>query len=497
MRIGIVGLLHESNTFVSRPTSLRQFEQNLLTTDPHQIVAHFRDAHHEMGGFLEGLDRAGAPDDIEVLPLFAARALPAGVIDAASWDTLVSRLLDAVLGEHRRGALDGVLVAPHGATVSALHPDADGHWLTELRRLVGDQVWLGGTLDLHANLSPAMVDACNFLTAYRTNPHLDQRARGIEAATMMVAAVSGRQHPVMRAAFPSLAIAIDRQDTAAPWLQEVYDLAANLRNEATQPTMLSTSLLLGFPYADVAEMGAATIAVADGDAAAAQAAADALADALWERREQYRSHLVDVEAALDQAQSLPSPVCLLDMGDNVGGGSTADGTLIFAALRSRKLKSFVCLCDPESVEASAAAGAGATVSLKLGGKSDRLHGLPVTAECQVMSLHDGRFEESQPRHGGMAKFDQGRTAIVTVDQVTVMLTSRRMVPFSLQQLYSCSLDPAAFDVLVAKGVHAPLAAYREVCPSIVRVNTAGSTTADMRMLNYQHRRKPLFPLEPL
>ena len=496
MRIGIVGLLHESNTFVTRPTTLARFEENLLTTDADEFVRHFQSAHHEMGGFLEGL---GDHEGVETLPLFAARALPAGVIDAETWSRLVTRMLESVSAEHGRAPLDGILVAPHGATVSAEHPDADGHWLGELRRLVGDQVRIGGTLDLHANLSPAMVRACDFLTAYRSNPHLDQRDRGIEAARIMINTLCGdgagkRHDPVMRGSFPPLAIPIDRQDTAAPWLKEVYDLAEQLRGE---PSIISTSILLGFPYADVAEMGAATLAVADGDAEAAQAAADALASALLERRDQYRSQLIDVEAALDQAASMEAPVCLLDMGDNVGGGSPADSTFLLDALLKRDCKSFVCLCDPDSVEAAARAGVGATLTMPLGGKSDDLHGPTVTTACRVISLHEGRFEESQPRHGGMAKFDQGKTAIVESQHVTIMLTSRRMVPFSLQQLYSCQLDPESFDVLVAKGVHAPLAAYREACPSIIRVNTGGSTTADMSKLEYHCRRQPLFPLEDL
>ncbi len=131
----------------------------------------------------------------------------------------------------------------------------------------------------------------------------------------------------------------------------------------------------------------------------------------------------------------------------------------------------------------------------LGGHSDNRHGEPVRRECLVVSLHAGRFSESQPRHGGMSSFDQGPTAVIETGNVTVMLTSRRMVPFSLEQLRSCNLDPAAFDILVAKGVNAPLAAYREVCPSTLRVNTPGSTCADMTQLEFQRRRRPMFPFE--
>ncbi len=131
-----------------------------------------------------------------------------------------------------------------------------------------------------------------------------------------------------------------------------------------------------------------------------------------------------------------------------------------------------------------------------GGHSGPLHGEPLESEISVVSLHDGRFEEREPRHGGFSRFDQGRTAIVRTDaELTIMLTSGRMAPFSLSQLTSCGLNPADLRVLVAKGVVAPIAAYRGVCRHFIRVNTPGVTTADLSQLPYRHRRRPLYPLE--
>ncbi len=188
------------------------------------------------------------------------------------------------------------------------------------------------------------------------------------------------------------------------------------------------------------------------------------------------------------------------MGDNVGGGSAADGTTLAAALLARQMgPSFVCLYDPAAVETCIAAGAGASLHLALGGKVDDRHGRPLLVEVQVVSLHSGHFREDAPRHGGIVEFDQGATATVeTIEgNLTIMLTTRRMVPFSLQQIKSCQLDPQQFRILVAKGVNAPLAAYREVCDKFLRVNTIGSTSADLQQLNFVNRRRPLFPFERL
>jgi microcystin degradation protein MlrC len=485
VRVGIIALLQESNTFIDGLTTLAHFEQDLLC-DGEEVRRRLEGTHHEVGGFFQGLAEAG----IEAVPIFAARALPYGVMTDATFETLLVRM-DAALS--RAGPLDGLLVAPHGATVSQGIADVDGHWLQMLRGRVGPKVPIVGTLDLHANLSPRMVAACNALIAYRSNPHLDQRLRGIDAAAIMALTLRGELHAVMAAAFPPMAINIERQATAEepcrslcgweferPWYQ-------NLR---------CVSFLLGFPYADVPEMGGAVVAVTDGEPERARVLAFESAAQWWQRRGQFCGQLISVEEAIRRARELDGPVCLLDMGDNVGGGSPGDGTVLLRALqRAQIAPAFVCLYDP--IAYTHAAGIGGRLRMAVGGRTDRRHGEPFEAEFTVRGLYDGRFEEPEVRHGGFRTFDQGPTAVVETDTgLTIMLTSRRMAPFSLRQLTSCNIDPARYHVLVAKGVHAPVAAYAPVCRTLIRVNTPGVTTADLSQLEYRHRRRPMYPFEP-
>jgi microcystin degradation protein MlrC len=186
------------------------------------------------------------------------------------------------------------------------------------------------------------------------------------------------------------------------------------------------------------------------------------------------------------------------MGDNVGGGAPGDGTLLAHALHAARMRAFACLYDPNSVAECDRAGVGAQLAPHLGGRHDLSLGAPLHVKVTVRSLHDGHFTEPQPRHGGQTTLDMGRTAIVeTESRLTIMLTSRRLMPSSLRQLTHCGLDPASFDILLAKGVHAPVAAYAPVCKTIIRVNTPGPTCADMRSFAYHHRRRPLFPFEPI
>ncbi|MDF1815953.1 MAG: M81 family metallopeptidase [Verrucomicrobiales bacterium] len=485
MRVGIMALLHESNSFVSSPTTLRKFEEDILATGE-TVRERLGNSRHEVGGFFAHLDSTG----IEAVPVFAARAYPAGVIEAETFDTLVNRALNALSDA---GPLDGIVAAPHGATVAENYPDADGYWLSRVREMVGDDTPVIATIDPHANLSQQMVAATDALIAYGTNPHIDQEETGEKAAQLLVQTLEGNVKPTQAAAFPDMAITIQSQETSKMPLAGLYRDAEEI---CSSEAVLSQSIILGFPYSDVQEMGASTLVVANDNPQLAAGLAEEIATRMWQLREDFEPRFTGVEEALDQI-NLAERTLLLDMGDNVGGGSPADGTHICAALERRSLApAFVCLCDPESVKIAEVTGVGRTVRLCLGGKTDQSHGDPLVVDCKILSFHEGRFTEPQVRHGGIGEFHQGRTAVVrTAGGVTVMLTSRRVPPFSLEQLTSCGLAPEDFAIITAKGVIAPLAAYGPVCDRVIHVNTPGSTCADMKNLPFRHRRTPLFPFE--
>lgn len=487
MRVGIIALLHESNTFISEPTTIEHFRENTLLLG--DDVCRMADSHHEVAGFFQAL---AEEDSIETVPIFAGRATPFGTITAGTHAQLIEMMNTSL---DQAGTLDGLLVAPHGATVSEPHPDVDGHWLAMLRDRLGPGMPIIGTLDPHANLSQQMILATDALVAYRTNPHLDQLAVGREAARLMIDTLKGSIRPTMAAAMPPMAINIEKQQTSLPPCLPLYQLADR---QLGQVGVLSNSILLGFPYADVEEMGSSAIVVTHDDPELARQLVDQLGDYLWEHRQQFVGTFLSIDQALAQAAELEGRICLLDMGDNVGGGSPADSTLLLHALVAAGLnESFACLYDPSSVDHARQVGAGETGSFSLGGRTDRLHGKPFESEMKVLGFYeDGRFHEDQPRHGGMTDADQGPTAVLQSPAgLVVMVTSRRMPPFSLSQLTSFGVDPSAFRLLVAKGVNLPVAAYEEVCDHMVRVNTAGVTIADMRQLEYHHRRQPLYPFE--
>ncbi len=322
-RIGLIALLHESNTFLDVPTTLEHFNSNLLVEGA-DVLNSFRGSAHEVGGMISAVE---SEPGIELVGVFAARAMPFGTITTECWTELMSRLersLTAAL------PLDGILVAPHGATVAENAPDADGDWLLRVRKIVGSKTPIIGTLDLHANVSPQMVDQCQALIGYRTNPHLDQFARGHEAGMMMLRTLHGEISPKTALVALPLCVNIERQATAEPQGAELWGEADRIQS---RPGILNVSCLYGFPYSDVAEMGATVLAVAENDAGLANEAAQEMARFWWDRRESFAGCLISLAEAVETARGFrrndsSRPVGLLEMGDNVGGGSPGDGTWI-------------------------------------------------------------------------------------------------------------------------------------------------------------------------
>lgn len=487
-RVGIVGLLQESNTFIQGKTTLQHFKDDLYLIGE-EVRKQMAEAPHEVGGFFERLEEEG----IEAVPIFLARAIPFGVIEAETFDALVAKMLSE-LGA--AGPLDGILAAPHGATVAENHPDADGFWLNRVRSAMGKDIPIIATIDPHANLSQEMVDATNAVVAYATNPHMDQRETGRKAADLMSRTLRGEINPAQGANFPPMAINIQSQNTSDPPLSDLYKRAAEV---ADQKGVLSHSMVLGFPYADVAEMGSSAIVVADNDPDLAVEVATEIGGCMWEERRSFEPLFTNPEDAVKAAlEAREFPTLLLDMGDNIGGGSSADGSCLLRELHDNSAEgSCVIMYDPEAAVIAREANIGSELELTVGGKTDSLHGEPFTAVFRVNSFHKGKFKETTARHGGFTDFDQGPTAIVrTVDTgITVMLTSKRVPPFSLKQLTAFGLDPLDFNIIIAKGVIAPLAAYGPIAQSIIYVDTPGVTRADMTKLDYKHRHKPLFPFE--
>jgi len=453
-----------------------------------ELVRVYGESQATLGGFLE----IRGMSDLEVVPLFHANLNPMGTITEEAFESMVGRMLECI---RDHGPWDVVLLALHGAAVAAHQPDADGEIIERVRRQVGKDVVIGVALDMHANLSARMITNSTVINAYLTNPHIDPRVRARQIADLAVATARGKIHPTIAHVAPPVAINILRQGTDDLPMRHLVDKANELQR---RPDVLSASVIEGFPYADVEEFGMSFIVITDDDMALADELAKQLAMTAWDLRHQFVGDGVDIEQALRRAeQSDHGPVVLLDVGDNVGGGSPADSTHVLAAaqrLNSRNM--FHSLCDPASVIECESAGLGSRVALKVGGKTDQLHGSPVQISGIIKHLDDGRFEDPGVTHGGFRFFNAGPRALVhTDDDHYILLTSRAMGNTSRAELTSAGLDPLSLKIIVAKGVHSPRGAFEPIASEMIQLNTPGCTSADFSALTYKHRRHPMFPFE--
>ncbi len=486
MRIAVAGLMHESNTFNATRTDRAAFAAQGLSFGP-AVLDEWRDAHHEIGGFFE----AGRRLDFETIPLMMAWATPAGPLTADIFDELTGRLCDDV----KRTRPDGLLLGLHGAMVCEAHPDADGEVLARVRAAVGPDLPIVLTLDLHGNLSERLIALSNAAIAYQTCPHVDQRQCGLLAASLLLRHLRGEIKLTQAISKPPLIVNIMRHDTSQPPLKTFMDEARALEQK---PGILAVSILPGFAYADVPQMGPSIIVVTNGDSAMAKREADALADYIWRERASLAATLPDAATAVQMAlKEERTPVILVDTGDNVGGGSAADGTVLLAELlKQGATDSVVCLYAPDEVKACAKAGIDGTVRLVVGGKVDRAHGEPVEVSGRVRVLHDGTYVEPAVRHGGKRVNHMGLSALVEMEgRNLLVLNSLRHPPFSLGQLTCLGIRPEMQRILVVKAAIAYKAAYVPIAGTIIEVDTPGKTAVNPHRFDYRHIRRPMYPLD--
>ena len=481
--LAIAGIMHESNTFSDTPTDAAAFSQ----THASNMIKVWGEAHHEISGFIQGATQY----DYTIYPTLMAAAMPAGRVTDDVFDRLTEMLIQHLKSAPKH---EGLLLALHGAMVVESYPDGDGEVLRRLRDAFGRDFPIVVTLDQHTNVSEQMVAESTALVIYKTTPHIDQRQRGLQAAELMMRILRGEVTPTQALAKPPMLLNILYHVTSVPPMEPILTAAKQLEED---PNVLVANVAVGYPYADVYEAGPAFVVVTDNDPQLAQTKADRLSDMLWSVRGQLTLDLPDAAQAVEQAiHSEQHPVILVEMGDNIGGGSPGDSTFILAELVRQEASGFaVVIFDPEAVQSCIQAGVGGMVSLEVGGKADNQHGDPVPIRGNVRLIHDGQYIETQPRHGGQRYHNQGLTAVVAVGDSLVALTSRRQTPFSLQQLLSLGIDPTEMRMIVVKAAVAYRAAYEPIAGQIIEVDTPGLTAVNPLHFEYHDVRRPLFPLD--
>ncbi|MBI4277531.1 MAG: M81 family metallopeptidase, partial [Armatimonadetes bacterium] len=442
------------------------------------------------GGFLDATKEAGA----EVIPSLAASATPSGLVERDTYETLVGRLLDDVQAAKKRG-LDGVLLALHGAMVAEGVDDPEGDILQRVRDIAGETP-IAYVLDYHANMTPLMVTAADAVCIYDTYPHIDNHERGVEAARLLFGTLEGRLRPVMALAQPLLMPGLLAQCTEFEPMKSIF---ARVREVERRPGILNVTLAAGFPYSDVPQAGFAVVAVADRDRRLAEETAQEVADHIWSRRKEFVRQGVPVAEAVGQAmKSEKTPVVLADVADNPGGGAAGDGTVILQdLLREGATGAAVgVMADPEAVAKCIEAGVGNTVTVDVGGKTDDLHGPPVRVTGRVRLISDGAFTQTVMAVGVPVRL--GRTAVLQVDGVEIILTERRYQALDPQAFRGQGIEPLDRRIVVLKSsVHFRAGFTPLARGGIIEVDGPGLSSSNLTRFAFKRVRRPIFPLDEI
>jgi microcystin degradation protein MlrC len=496
-RVLLAQFMHETNTFSKLPTTLDDYRKRFLV-EGEAIVPKFTGTRNEMGAYIDAAAKYGWRPIYAV----AANATPSGTLTRQTWETIRDIILNAA---KKAGKLDGVCLSLHGAMVTETEDDAEGALLEALRGIVGPDVPMVATLDLHANATVRMAGNANALVSYRTYPHIDGYDRAEQAAALVQEAMEGRKKPRCLLVQPAMLEGADHGRTTHPG--QMRDMLAKADVFEKEPGINVVSIQAGFTWSDMPYTGP-SIAVSYESSAEARARTIAreLVDEIWRRRGEmksgYRPISDGIAAARAGAEGAGArtgergPLVLADGTDNPGGGGYNDTTPVLQALLDARIGNvaFGTIYDPGTVQQAMKAGVGAEIEVALGGHTDESMGKPVRARAVVKMLSDGIFRNDGPMNAGV-ETQMGPTAVLRIDGIDVVTISNRIQTIDLQVFLSQGIDPRTKDVVVVKSVQHFRAAYGPIAREIIVVDSGGICSPDISRLRFKKLRRPVWPLD--
>lgn len=459
-RVVYLGIRHESNTFAPAPTTYNDFEI-------------YRDA----ATLIERIDVGPYLAEIDLRAVYLANATPSGVVTQAAYERLKAECLAAL-----RAALpvDGVLLDLHGAMevegITKPEPDL----AAAVRAIVGDSVPLSVSLDLHGNLTQALLAQVNCVTAFRTAPHRDYPDTVGRAIKHLLRCIREGLRPQMALVPVPLLIPGEYAMTTAEPARSLYAAIDGLEG---QPGILDATLMVGYAWADRLHSTASVVVVAERDHALALRTAQAFAQQVWAQRRAFAfpGETATVAQAIGMAMaSTIHPVFISDSGDNVTAGGAGDMTGVLEQLLAQGATQALVagIEDAAAVEACRAAGIGAQVELQLGNKLGLPGGVPLRGMAWV--------ERIDP---------QSASVLIRMDEVRVILTASRRVFFTCAEIEQLSgIDPLSQQIVVVKLGYLMPDLYDRAPRSILALSP-GLTDLDMRRFNHQQVQRPIYPLD--
>jgi len=483
-RIAVGGFLHETNTFAPTKATYDAFVHGggwprmELGNDILKVV---RNVNVGLAGFID----AALSEGWELVPTIFAAATPSAHVTKDAYERIAKVLMDGIAAA---GPLDAVYLDLHGAMVAEHLDDGEGEILARVRKVIGKDLPLVVSLDLHGNVTPDMVEHANALIAYRTYPHVDMADTGRACARHLALVLKTKQR--FAKAFRQLPflIPISWQCTNDQPTKSIYEKLAALQSDAV-PTL---SFAPGFPAADFADCGASVFAYGKTQADA-DAAADKIAKIVEGHENDFDGRIYSpdqgVQLAMKLAKGAKKPVIIADTQDNPGAGGDSDTTGMLRALVRNKAERAATgvIYDPESAKAAHQAGEGATVTLSLGGKSGIPGDAPYKETFVVEKLSDGNFIAPGPYFGGR-QMEMGPSACLRINGVRVVVASHKS-QLADQALYRyVGIEPTEQAILVNKSSVHFRADFEPIAEKLLICAAPGAMPADPATLPWTRLR---------
>lgn len=480
MRIALGGILHETNTFCKGTTPASDFTQlsGAEITNYHDGVRSY------CGGVLEAAQRL----DIEVVPTFLANATPSATIARDAYEQLRDTLLEGI-----REALpvDAVVLTLHGSGVAEDYDDIEGDIAQKTRQIVGPDVPIVITLDLHGNMTQEMVDAADALFPVHHYPHIDMYERGQEAVEIIPRLLDGSSKPTTHLTILPMMI-----PTTTSNLPPVSDLNEICFAHEQHPSVIDCAMCHGFAPADTPHTGVTVMVTTENDPDLAREIAENVASEIWERVEAFRPELRDAETAVNDALAAEGrPVIVHEGSDNPGGGGPGDGTHLLRAMIEADLDDacFGFIWDPEVAAQAHQAGPGATIDITLGGKTEEIHGDPLNLTAYVKCVTDGQFTQQSPMGAG-AHINLGKMARLVIGGIDVIVGSRRAQTLDPELFLLHGIDVERYKIVAFKSSAHFRAAFEPIAAEIIHATTPGLNSVDILSFTYNRVRQPIWPL---
>ena len=481
-RVAVGSILTECNQFGGKLIERAEFARSQLARGEAVMSI----GGGAVGGMLHTLKEQNA----DIVPLVVASAYPGGPIDHECYAQLKADLLEDLTSAL---PVDGVLLALHGAAVSTEVDDVEGDLLAAVRAIVGPDIPVVGTLDLHANVTTQMMRHADGLVAWETYPHVDPFTTGVRGARLLLGTLDGTHTPAMvMAKVPILTSAINASTVGDGPFADVMRLAKSFEE---LPGVLSTSAFHAHATIDVAELGGGGLVITDNDQELAADLADRIANLMWEKRFALEPDTLTPEEAVDAGIKIPGgPIILIECADCVGGGAAGDSVVTVPVLTELSEGfAIVPVVDPEAAALCHEAGEGSTVTLTLGHKIDPQWGSPQTLTGVVKSLSDGKFQYT----GGIWAGEwatMGPTAVLECGSAQILITTYGTYEWRDEQFRALEMDIEGAKFIVAKNPMNYSQTYSEIAKGEFVLDSLGATPPTLRHFTYHNAPRPYFPL---